>query len=188
MPTEADSCRRFIVPALQKAGWEAEPHSIAEQCSITDGRVVPRGRGFVRKAPQRVDYLVHYTRDFPLALLEAKAAYKQAADGMQQAKQYAEMLGLGFTYPSNDIDVLEFGAAAQTAGFPITQQLWVRSRERRRFGPVGSDRLLRCRQVLAACPGSVLSSEPPVFDIDRDRFYQRCRVRTSAMQECGRYQ
>jgi type I restriction enzyme, R subunit len=74
--------------------WDTDPHSIAEQRTITDGRIVPVGKGFVRKTPKRVDYLLRYTRDFPLALIEAKAAYKSASDGVQQAKQYAEMLGL----------------------------------------------------------------------------------------------
>lgn len=49
--TEADTCRRHVVPALQAAGWDTAPHSIAEQRTITDGRIVPVGRGFVRKPP-----------------------------------------------------------------------------------------------------------------------------------------
>ncbi|MGH8469564.1 MAG: hypothetical protein ACREVY_11470 [Gammaproteobacteria bacterium] len=36
MPTEADTCR-----------WDGEPHSIAEQRTITDGRIVPVGKGFI---------------------------------------------------------------------------------------------------------------------------------------------
>lgn len=90
---EADSCRKLVVPALQSAGWDDDPHSIAEQRTITDGRIVPVGKGFVRKPPKRVDYLLRYTRDYPLAVVEAKATYKSAADGLQQAKAYAEMLG-----------------------------------------------------------------------------------------------
>ena len=31
MPTEADSCRKFVVPKLQIAGRDSDPHSIAEQ-------------------------------------------------------------------------------------------------------------------------------------------------------------
>jgi hypothetical protein len=31
------------------------------------------GKGFIRKPPKRVDYLPRYTRDFPLAVVEAKA-------------------------------------------------------------------------------------------------------------------
>jgi len=98
---EADTCRKLVVPALQAVGWDAEPHSIAEQRTITDGRIVPVGKGFVRKPPKRVDYLLRYTRDFPLAVVEAKAAYKSAADGLQQSKYYAEMLGLKFAYATN---------------------------------------------------------------------------------------
>jgi hypothetical protein len=40
----------------------------------------PVGEGFIRKPPKRLDYLLRYTRDFPLAVVEAKAAYKAAAD------------------------------------------------------------------------------------------------------------
>src|SRR3954466_11117988 len=94
--TEADTCRKFVVPKLLAAGWDTDPHSIAEQRSITDGRIVPVGAGFVRKAPKRVDYLLNYRRDFPLAVVEAKDASRNVADGLQQAKQYAEMLGLKF--------------------------------------------------------------------------------------------
>jgi len=46
---EADTCRKFVVPKLQAAGWDSEPHSIAEQRTITDGRIVPVGNGFPRK-------------------------------------------------------------------------------------------------------------------------------------------
>src|ERR1700681_4740919 len=108
MPTEADTCRKFVVPKLQAAGWDNEPHSIAEQRSITDGRIIPVGKGFIRKPPKRVDYLLRYTRDFPLAVVEAKAAYKSAGDGLQQAKQYAEMLGLKFAYATNGHEIIEF--------------------------------------------------------------------------------
>jgi len=33
-PTEADTCRLYVVPKLQAAGWDAEPHSIAEQRGV----------------------------------------------------------------------------------------------------------------------------------------------------------
>ncbi|MBI2502623.1 MAG: type I restriction enzyme HsdR N-terminal domain-containing protein [Candidatus Latescibacteria bacterium] len=108
MLTEADTCRKLVVPKLQAVGWDEEPHTIAEQRTITDGRIVPQGKGFVRKPPRRVDYLLCYTRDFPLAVVEAKAVYKAAADGLQQAKNYAEMLGLKFAYATNGHEVIEF--------------------------------------------------------------------------------
>ena len=38
---EADTCRQLVVPKLQAAGWNNDPHSIAEQRTITDGRIGP---------------------------------------------------------------------------------------------------------------------------------------------------
>src|SRR5271166_3843445 len=130
MPTEADTCRKFVVPKLQEAGWDNEPHSIAEQRTITDGRIIPVGKGFVRKPPKRVDYLLRYTRDFSLAVVEAKAAYKSAGDGLQQAKTYAEMLGLRFAYATNGREVIEYdystGLETLRSDFPTPDNLWGR--------------------------------------------------------------
>jgi type I restriction enzyme R subunit len=130
--TEADTCRRHVVPALQAAGWDADPHSIAEQRTITDGRIVPVGRGFVRKPPKRVDFLLRYRRDFPLAVVEAKASYKSAADAVQQARQYAEMLGLKFAYATNGPEIIEIdyftGAETPCTSYPAPAELWSRYR------------------------------------------------------------
>jgi len=120
------------VPKLQAAGWDNEPYSIAEQRTITDGRIVPVGKGFIRRAPKRVDYLLRYRRDFVLAVVEAKPEYKTAADGLQQAKQYAEMLDLKFAYASNGPDILEFdyftGVDKALTGYPTPEELWRRYR------------------------------------------------------------
>ena len=56
MPTEADTCRKFVVPKLQAAGWDTDPHSIAEQRSFTDGRIVVRGNKAERKKKKRADW------------------------------------------------------------------------------------------------------------------------------------
>lgn len=132
MPTEADTCRRFVVPKLQAAGWDNEPYSIAEQRTITEGRIVPVGKSFIRRPPKRVDYLLRYRRDFPLAVVEAKSEYKTAADGLQQAKQYAEMLGLKFAYASNGPDIIEFdyftGLEKSVAGYASPEELFQRFR------------------------------------------------------------
>jgi type I restriction enzyme, R subunit len=59
--SEADTCRKMVVPKLVAVGWDNDPHSIAEQRSITDGRIIPAGKGFVRKAPKRVDLVPAHT-------------------------------------------------------------------------------------------------------------------------------
>ncbi|MEX2175876.1 MAG: DEAD/DEAH box helicase family protein [Pirellulaceae bacterium] len=130
MSNEADTCRKFVVPKLQAAGWDDDPHSIGEQRSITKGRIVPLGSSFVRKPPKRVDYLLSFTRDFTLGVVEAKADYRQGADGLQQAKSYAEMLGLKFAYATNGREIVEFdyftGRETLLEAFPTPDALWQR--------------------------------------------------------------
>src|SRR5204863_7581422 len=94
MPTEADTCRRFVVPKLQAAAWDNVPYSIAEQRTITDGRIVPVGKGCVRRPSKRVDYMLRYRRDFTRAAVDGKPEYKTASEGLQQEKQYAECYGM----------------------------------------------------------------------------------------------
>jgi len=132
MPNEADTCRKHVVPGLLAVGWDSDPHTIAEQRSITDGRIVPVGKGFMRKPPKRVDYLLCYERNLPLAVVEAKASYKTAGDGLQQAKDYAETLGLKFAYATNGAEIIEFdyftGRETLVATYPTPAELWARYR------------------------------------------------------------
>ncbi|MGC1560315.1 MAG: hypothetical protein WA820_10760 [Bradyrhizobium sp.] len=145
--SEADTCRKLVVPKLLAVGWDTDPHSIAEQRTITDGRIVPVGKGFVRKPPKRVDFLLRYTRDFPLAVVEAKANYKAAADGVQQAKTYAEMLGLKFAYATNGHEIIEIdyttGLERNVPGYPAPAELWARYRQAKGISdPAQAERLL----------------------------------------------
>lgn len=59
------------------------------------------------KLKLKLDFLLRYRRDFPLAVVEAKASYRRAADAVQQARQYAEMLGLKFAYATNGAEIIE---------------------------------------------------------------------------------
>jgi type I site-specific restriction endonuclease len=89
---EADTCRTFVPPKLYSAGWE--DGQISDQKMFTDGRIVLVGNRAIRRKQKRADYLLRYRRDFPIAVVEAKAAYPTAGDGLQQAKEYAQILGL----------------------------------------------------------------------------------------------
>lgn len=88
--TQADTCRKHVLPKIYAAGWTDD--QISEQRYFTDGRIVIAGTKVNRRPQKRADYLLRYSRDFALAVVEAKAAYKLAADGLQQAKEYAEIL------------------------------------------------------------------------------------------------
>jgi type I restriction enzyme R subunit len=57
MRSEADTCRKFVVPRLQPAGWDNEPHRLNEQVTFTDGRIIVTGRKARRRPGQRADYI-----------------------------------------------------------------------------------------------------------------------------------
>jgi type I restriction enzyme, R subunit len=132
MATEADTCRTLITPKLQAAGWDSDPHSIAEQRSFTDGRIIVRGNRTERRKGKRTDYLLRYTRDFPIAVVEAKPEDEPAATGIQQVKEYAEILKLKFAYATNGHTIIEFdyitGLEREIPAFPTPAQLWARLR------------------------------------------------------------
>jgi type I restriction enzyme R subunit len=105
---EADTCRKYVVPKLIQSGWDNEPHSFTEQQNFTDGRIVMVGDKPKRRKKKRADYLLRVTRDFKIAVVEAKPMYRKTGDGLQQAKEYAEILGLKFAYATNGDGIVEF--------------------------------------------------------------------------------
>lgn len=129
---EADTCRKYVEPLLLAAGWDDPPHSYTEQVHFTDGRIVVMGTSVKRRPGKRADYLLRLTRDFPIAVVEAKAAYKLPADGLQQAKDYAQILDLRFAYATNGHGIVEYdfttGEERALEAFPTPDELWARYR------------------------------------------------------------
>lgn len=129
---EADTCRTYVVPKLQAAGWENAPCSIAEQRYFTNpkGRVRVVGGRIVRGKPKRADYVLRYRRDFPIAVVEAKPDYKIPGAGLGQAKEYAQILDLKFAYATNGKGIVEFdfttGIEQSVEAFPTPDELWAR--------------------------------------------------------------
>jgi type I restriction enzyme R subunit len=62
MLTEADTCRKYVLPKLKAAGWDDDPHSMAEQRTFTDGRIVVVGDTIRRRTPKRADYLLRSSK------------------------------------------------------------------------------------------------------------------------------
>jgi type I restriction enzyme, R subunit len=144
--TEADTCRKYVLPKLIAAGWDDEPHSFTEQRTFTDGRIVVAGKSVRRRPQKRADYLLRYTRDFTIAVVEAKPDWKHPAEGLQQAKEYAEILGLRFAYSTNGHGIVEFdylkGTERELQGFPTPAELWERLRAHEAIDEPAGDRLL----------------------------------------------
>lgn len=128
--TEADTCREFVTPLLQHAGWGHAPHTIGEQHVITAGRILLLG-GKVRRAKQRrADYILYHRRDFPIAVVEVKEIGQPAENGVQQAREYAEMLGLRFAYATNGQRIIEIdyitGTEREVGRYATPDELWAR--------------------------------------------------------------
>lgn len=130
MPNEADTCRRYVLPRLQSAGWENDPHRINEQVTFTDGRIVVAGQRGRRRPGKRADYILRSRPDLALAVVEAKPTYSTPGQGLQQAKDYAEILGLKFAYATNGHGIIEFdyitGMERELDAFPTPIELWAR--------------------------------------------------------------
>jgi len=144
--TEADTCRKYVLPKLMEAGWDNEPHSFTEQRTFTDGRIIVVGNKIRRGKQKRADYLLRYTKDFPIAVIEAKASYKTAGAGLQQAKEYAEILGLKFAYSTNGKETIEFdfttGIEQEVSNLPSPSQLWSRLTTKENLSTEQADKIL----------------------------------------------
>jgi len=141
---EADTCRTYVLPKLYSAGWEDT--QISEQKSFTDGRIVVAGKRSTRRPQKRADYLLRYRRDFPIAVVEAKAVYRTPGDGLQQAKEYAQILGLKFAYATNGASIIEHdfltGLDRELEDFPKPAELWERLRSAEGISEEIGERLL----------------------------------------------
>ncbi len=165
MPNEADTCRRFVVPRLQAAGWDSEPCRINEQVTFTDGRIVVAGRRGRRRPGKRADYILRYRPDLAIAVVEAKPTYATPGDGLQQAKDYAEVLGLRFAYATNGQSIIEFdfttGRERMIDTFPTPAELWTRFTRSESLDGAAAERVLM--------PAYHLSGKSP-------RYYQEIAI------------
>ena len=133
--TEQDIRSKFITPALTDAGWDLKTQ-MREEVSLTAGRVVVRGKLHTRGKIKRADYILYYKPNIPLAVVEAKDNNHGVGDGMQQALNYAEMLGVPFAFSSNGDGFVFHDKTASANGklesnlalkdFPDPETLWAK--------------------------------------------------------------
>lgn len=171
-PLEKDTCRDFVLPGLERAGWQGS--QIVEQCPVTDGRIVPRahgvhrGRTHRRERELRADYLLEYEPGFAVAVVEAKRAHKGAGEGLQQGKRYAELLDLPLAYSTNGTIVehdYDTGMERDLAEFPSPAEMLAKFRAWKGIvdDRVATDLLLPFNRDLRT----------PSGDVKAPRYYQR---------------
>ena len=132
--SERDICSKYITPAVVDAGWDLHTQ-IREEVSFTKGRIIVRGKLHTRGEQKRADYILYHKKNIPIAVIEAKDNKHSVGDGMQQALNYAETLGVPFVFSSNGDGFLfhdRTGNATKTetelslAQFPSPTELWQR--------------------------------------------------------------
>jgi type I restriction enzyme R subunit len=170
-PLEKDTCRDYVLPLLKAAGWSDD--QIVEQFPITAGRVITVGRKHRRGDALRADYVLEYEPGAPVAVVEAKREYAIPGKGLQQAKNYAQLLDLPFAYSTNGKGIVEDDRDTgletdKLIAFPSPDELWSRFRSWKGIvdDSVADGLLLPFNRALRNPDGTV--KEP--------RYYQRTAI------------
>jgi type I restriction enzyme, R subunit len=130
--SERDICTKFITPSIVAAGWDLDTQ-IREEVGFTDGRIYVRGKLHARGAKKRVDHILYYKPNIPLAIIEAKDNNHTVGAGMQQALGYAKPLDVPFVFSSNGDGFLFHDKTVKSGPieteialheFPSPEQLW----------------------------------------------------------------
>ncbi|RCR68486.1 EcoAI/FtnUII family type I restriction enzme subunit R [Larkinella punicea] len=122
---EAETRAELIDPKLTASGWGVVANSkVLREYHITAGRIQTGG---VRGKKLTADYVLVY-KGIKLAVIEAKSNELPVGEGVAQAKNYADLLGLDTTYAANGHEIyridMKTGQEGTVAVFPTPDQLW----------------------------------------------------------------
>jgi len=130
--TETDIITKFILPAIEAAGWDSMTQ-LRQEVKLRDGKVIVRGNMGARKTVKSADIVLYHKPNLPLAVIEAKANKHEVGKGIQQGLDYALLLDVPFVFASNG-DGFIFHDKTNSTGmiesditlseFPTPEQLW----------------------------------------------------------------
>ena len=129
--TEEDIKLKYITPALQKSDWDVQTQIRCEYY-YTAGKINVRENVSSRGKGKKVDYVLSYKSNIPLAIVEAKDNNVTVSHGIQQAIGYAGDLDIPFAYSSNGTGFYEHdmitGLEKEISidEFPTPEELWYR--------------------------------------------------------------
>ena len=170
--SEEDIKLRYITPAILKKEWSVEDITMETKVKLTDGKINLRGNLVARGKAKYADYMLYYNRATPIAIVEAKDANHSVSFGMQQAKEYAEMMDIPFAFSSNGFGFHEYDfltGRERSFGmdeFPTKEELYARFLAESNEGAGISDEELKVINQ-PYCTGQ---------DIFPPRYYQRNAV------------
>lgn len=106
--SEEDIKLRYITPSIIDKGWSIDNITMETKVKLTDGKINLRGNLVSRGKAKYADYVLYYNRATPIAIVEAKDASHAVAHGLQQAKEYAQMMDVPFAFSSNGMGYQEY--------------------------------------------------------------------------------
>jgi len=106
--SEEDIKLRYITPSIIDKGWSVDNITMETKVKLTDGKINLRGNLVSRGKAKYADYVLYYNRATPIAIVEAKDASHAVAHGLQQAKEYAQMMDVPFAFSSNGLGYQEY--------------------------------------------------------------------------------
>lgn len=130
--SEEDIKLRYITPSILNKGWSVEDITMETKVKLTDGKINLRGNLVARGKAKYADYVLYFNRATPIAIVEAKDANHPVAFGMQQAKDYAQMMDVPFAFSSNGQGYQEYDfltgkeRSFSMDAFPTKDELYAR--------------------------------------------------------------
>ncbi len=130
--SEEDIKLRYITPSILDKGWSVEDITMETKVKLTDGKINLRGNFVSRGKAKFADYVLYYNRATPIAIVEAKDANHTVAHGLQQAKEYAQMMDVPFAFSSNGKGYQEYDfltgkeRSLSMNQFPTKEELYAR--------------------------------------------------------------
>jgi type I restriction enzyme R subunit len=95
--------------------------------------------------PLIADYVLEHSDGLPVAVIEAKRASRDPADGFEQVKRYMQLLDVPFGYFTNGLRFFELdtraGRMSEVSGFPAPADLWRRYCDDREITGPAQDRV-----------------------------------------------
>jgi len=161
---ESETRREKIDPLLNAAGWgKVDGSKVHSELRITPGRIMGMGR---RGKQEIADYVLSY-KGRKLAVIEAKSDEKGVTEGLGQAKQYAQMLKVRYTYATNGKGLYQVDMQTGKEGevplvFPTPDELWAMT-----YAEAN-----QVRDELSATPWADKGGQWEL------RYYQECAVNT----------
>lgn len=130
--SEEDIKLRYITPSIVDKGWSVDNITMETKVKLTDGKINLRGNLVSRGKAKYADYVLYYNRATPIAIVEAKDANHIVAHGLQQAKEYAQMMDVPFAFSSNGMGYQEYDfltgkeRSFSMDQFPTNEELYAR--------------------------------------------------------------